>query len=258
MEPVGGGEAGVAARGRDRGRGLGRHLLQRVPRPRGVDFRRGLPEARGVLERPGRALEARLRVLGQRPRGAPLAGPRPRRAGQRLVNARAGDERREQGLGDGEHGLPGVVVGHDRGRVARAERRRPADGEAAGRDARVRRGARLQRRAHRGDGGGRGARRRRDGLGVGRGRAGAPVLARRRAQPRERGVGGLALALQRRRAARRQGDGVVAAVGALGQSRWWYAGQEPDELLAEIFLWACHGPPPCGSCRASCREAAQL
>ena len=35
----------------------------------------------------------------------------------------------------------------------------------------------------------------------------------------------------------------LAAVGALGQSRWWYAGQEPDELLAEIFLWACHGPP---------------
>ena len=34
--------------------------------------------------------------------------------------------------------------------------------------------------------------------------------------------------------------------------------QSPDELLAEIFLWACHGPPPCGSCRASCREAAQL
>ena len=59
----------------------------------------------------------------------------------------------------------------------------------------------------------------------------------------------VALALQRRRAARRQGDGVVAAVGALGQSRWWYVGEEPDELLAEIFLWACHGPPPAlGGC----------
>ena len=66
---------------------------QRVPRPR-VDPRRGPPETRRVRERPGRALEARRRVLGG-PRGAPPPARAPPRASAR----RGARTRRASGAG---------------------------------------------------------------------------------------------------------------------------------------------------------------